>query len=120
LKNRLNINQPLQVFGTSASLPSGIDSDEKIISFAKDLFGEEVHRVIRGTRIPHVRLQQKQDNVFSLDANSWCCIGHILNTMLEDEFLEPHEWSYLLDGKGFSFGIGFSNAVIQLLIARLG
>jgi ATP-dependent helicase YprA (DUF1998 family) len=102
LKNRLNINQPLQVFGTSASLPSGKESDEKIISFAKDLFGEEVHRVIRGNRVPHARLQQQQDSLFSLEINAWCCIGKVLSKMIEDDDLGHLAWSCLMDGEAIS------------------
>lgn len=102
LKNRLNIDRPLQVFGTSASLPTGTENDEKILSFAKDLFGENVHRVIRGTRTPHVRLQQKQDTLFNLDATAWCGIGKVLNQMIADDYIDQKEWSSLLDEEGIS------------------
>lgn len=120
LKNRLNINQPLQVFGTSASLPSGTDNDEKIMSFAKDLFGEDVHRVVRGTRIPHARLQKKQQ-LFSLDVDAWCGIGKILNQMIEDGFLNPKEWTFLVDEEGIGHqvpalnnGISFGHALEEV------
>ena len=101
LKNRLKITQPLQVFGTSASLPSGTDSDKKIISFAKDLFGEGVHRVIRGVRIPHARLKQKGD-LFSLEGSDWCCIGKVLNKMVAEDGLDSREWDYLLEDERIS------------------
>lgn len=100
LKNRLNIDQSLQVFGTSASLPTGPENDKKILSFAKDLFGEDIHRVIRGTRTPHVRLQQKQNTLFNLDATVWCGIGKVLNQMIEADYINPREWSSLLEDEG--------------------
>ena len=53
LKNRLGLDRKLTVYGTSASLPNGEGDDGKVIEFASNLFGEEVHEVVRGKRIPH-------------------------------------------------------------------
>ena len=101
LKNRLKVKRSLQVFGTSASLPSGIDSDAKILSFAQDLFGEKVHRVVRGVRVPHLRLQQ-QASLFSLNAQAWCCVGKVLNSLIEDDNFNLREWQYLLAEEGIA------------------
>jgi len=51
LKNRLCVEKPLQVFGTSASFPSGSEADAKIQNFASNLFGESVDLVLRGNRV---------------------------------------------------------------------
>lgn len=78
LKNRLGIQKPLQVFGTSASLADGPDADEKLLSFTTSLFAETVHEVVRGKRIVHERFQQASKNEFSLPAAKWIQLGHIL------------------------------------------
>ncbi len=45
LKHRIGQTEPIQVFGTSASLASGDGSDESLLDFAGQLFGEKVHQV---------------------------------------------------------------------------
>ncbi|OQK17983.1 hypothetical protein AU255_09035 [Methyloprofundus sedimenti] len=113
LKNRLKVQQPLQVFGTSASLPAGIASDTKIRSFAEDLFGEQVHRVVRGLRVPHVRLQQ-QASLFSLNAQTWCCVGKVLNSLIEDDNFNLREWQYLIEEEGIAAQIPKLNESLAL------
>jgi len=84
LKNRLGVAAPLQVFGTSASLAEGKDDsekrkiEEKLKAFASDLFAEEVHEVVRGKRIVHVRLRQIAAREFSLSAVEWIKLGGVL------------------------------------------
>lgn len=112
LKNRLKVKQPLQVFGTSASLPSDIDSDAKILSFATDLFGEEVHRVVRGVRVPHVRLQHPV-RVFSLDRSLWCVIGKALNIMVTEDNFTLQKWHYLLEEEGIAEQVPKLNASLD-------
>jgi ATP-dependent helicase YprA (DUF1998 family) len=85
LKNRLDSDKPLQVFGTSASLTSGEGADKQLIDFAGTLFGEEVHEVIRGERIPHARLQEPGE-LFSLTPKEWASIGDILELSIEEGF----------------------------------
>jgi superfamily II DNA or RNA helicase len=85
LKNRLASDVPLQVFGTSASLSDGVGADEQLIDFAGKLFGEEVHEVIRGKRIPHARLQEPADT-FSLTPQEWISIAALLDLSVEEEF----------------------------------
>jgi len=113
LKNRLKVHQPLQVFGTSASLPIGIDSDVKIISFAQDLFGEQVDRVVRGVRVPHVRLQQKA-SLFSLNAQAWCRVGKVLNSLIEEDSFNLREWQYLLEEEALDTQIPKINELSSL------
>ncbi len=82
LKNRLDINEPLQVFGTSASLAQGIEADQRLIEFGEQLFGEKIHAVIRGNRVVHERLQESHQMEFSLDAGNWVELGEIIEVFL--------------------------------------
>lgn len=102
LKNRLQIERPLQVFGTSASLAEGEEANEKLKVFASGLFGETVHEVVRGKRIVHARLQRPVPKEFSLSATEWIAIGAALEelaTWHEDE-RSPEAWNHLLVDKG--------------------
>ena len=92
LKNRLGLNRALQVFGTSASLPSGEDNDRRILEFASDLFGETVHRVIRGRRIPHQALLARDADLFSLGLGTWVQIGEVLDVLAEEQAPEAWQW----------------------------
>ncbi|PNU19689.1 hypothetical protein C2E25_11340 [Geothermobacter hydrogeniphilus] len=91
LKNRLGCTEPLQVFGTSASLPEGQDADEKICRFASDLFGEKVGHVVRGKRIPHEHIRSQKAS-FSLDVDTWIAIGKILQGMVDSGKLDVRTW----------------------------
>ncbi|CAM2011406.1 DEAD/DEAH box helicase [Acanthopleuribacter pedis] len=82
LKNRMGLNEPLKVFGTSASLADDSDSDEKLLSFASDLFGETVHEVVRGQRVVH-RALTKKAKTFSLSADQWIGFGKALAELLD-------------------------------------
>jgi hypothetical protein len=102
LKNRLGLDRPLQVFGTSASLPEGEGSDQQILKFACDLFGEQIHQVIRGRRVPHQSLSQNPNEQFSLDATTWVNIGQILARLVDGEELEIDAWLNELKDAGIS------------------
>lgn len=91
LKNRLASDTSIQVFGTSASLSDGEGADKQLIDFASTLFGEEVHEVVRGKRIPHARLQEATDT-FSLTPQEWISIGDLLYLSAEEEF-EAEDWN---------------------------
>ena len=104
LKNRLGITEPLQVFGTSASLAEGEDADEKLKEFATGLFGEDVHEVVRGKRIVHEKLQLPVAKEFSLSAADWVVLGGVL-----EELLKLHEadrtsetWNLFIEGGGLT------------------
>ena len=107
LKNRLGIKSELQVFGTSASLASGDGADEALLQFAGQLFGETMHEVIRGKRIPHYRLSQDQ-NTFSLSVNEWIAIGEILKESVVEDY-DPGDWNNLIEEKD----IGNNQAIIN-------
>lgn len=94
LKNRLGISEQLQVFGTSASLAEGGDADVKLIEFGSQLFGEPIHRVIRGKRIVHERLRQSAQNIFGLSTNDWIEVGRVIDDLLRqpEEERTPHQW----------------------------
>jgi len=84
LKTRLSIERPLQVFGTSASLAEGTDDsgrlkiEQALKLFARSLFAEEVHEVVRGKRIVHERLQRPVADEFSLSSADWISLGNVL------------------------------------------
>ena len=92
LKTRLNLSRPLQVFGTSASLPEGVEEDNKICRFASDLFGEQVQHVVRGQRVPHYRLHETRDDFFSLTTETWVNLGKVLNSMVTENNISKTGW----------------------------
>lgn len=83
LKTRLGVEDGLRVFGTSASLSSSGNADEALKTFATDLLGEPVNRVIRGKRIKHTDLTTTKSNAYSLSAQQWCALGNVLRQVLE-------------------------------------
>ena len=102
LKNRLGLTRRLQVFGTSASLPEGEDNDRQILTFAKDLFGEPVDRIIRGRRIPHHGLTRPTPDEFSLDLTIWCAIGRALESVTAELEPGPEHWQEALADQGIA------------------
>lgn len=102
LKNRLGIDTPLQVFGTSASLSDGEDADEKLKAFAGDLFGETVHEVVRGKRIVHERLSSPVPSEFTLSISEWCALGTAVDETLKlpEEDRTADSWNYYVEEKG--------------------
>lgn len=96
LKNRLKLDRSVQVFGTSASLPEGEEADKKIAAFASDLFGENVSHVVRGQRIPHVRLHEKREDGFSLEMKTWETLGKALNSMIAGDNVSKSGWNEAL------------------------
>ena len=104
LKNKLGIKEGIQVFGTSASLAKGLEANHNLISFAKDLFGEDIHKVIRGRRVPNSKLVSNSKK-FSIPLDSWIAIRDFLSTYLsespvpdEDELIEA--WNTILTEDG--------------------
>lgn len=104
LKTRLGLETPLQVFGTSASLADGPDADDKLKVFARALFAEEVHEVVRGKRIVHEHLQQPIKDEFALTGPDWISLGKVLEEVAHlheqdrstdtwNDYLEMHELS---------------------------
>lgn len=102
LKNRLGLTRRLQVFGTSASLPSGAENDRRILTFASDLFGEPIDRVIRGERIPHHGLARSTDTSFSLDVATWIEIGRVLESLAAEAEPEVVQWDEALAQQGIA------------------
>lgn len=102
LKNRLGIEKPLQVFGTSATLADGEGADIHLKHFAGELFGEEIHEVIRGKRIVHERLQAPTDKEFTLSAGEWCLVGSVLEDLMKQRKEErtTELWNLYLDKAG--------------------
>ncbi|NEV62345.1 DEAD/DEAH box helicase [Thiorhodococcus minor] len=100
LKNRLGLTRRLQVFGTSASLPSGDENDRRILKFASDLFGEPVERVIRGERIPHQGLTQPSNASFSLDVATWIGVGKALESLAAEAEPEVIQWEDAIEAQG--------------------
>jgi len=110
LKNRLGLTRPLQVFGTSATLASGAEANIQLLKFAGDLFGEQVHQVIRGDRKPHVRLQVQDQEIFSLDLRGWLAIGSIMDHLVEIEDPRVADWNNLLREKNLRDIVPFLEA----------
>ncbi len=90
LKNRLRIDHPLQVFGTSASLADGEEADAKLKAFASGLFGETVEHVVRGKRLVHTKLQNLAKKEFSLSVDEWTAVGSLLEELVK---LPADDWS---------------------------
>lgn len=99
LKNRLACTQALQVFGTSASLPDGLDADAKICQFATDLFGETVEHVVRGRRVPHGAFGTTQGS-FSLSADEWVVLGRVLQKLSITGRFQVKDWHENLTSEG--------------------
>lgn len=102
LKNRLNLERPLQVFGTSATLPEGEDADQKICRFASNLFGEHVDQIVRGRRIQHHRLLEERNDLFSLDIPTWVALGRALNCMVMENSISKAGWKIALSEQGIT------------------
>jgi hypothetical protein len=102
LKNRLGLTRSLQVFGTSATLASGPEADQQLLKFARDIFGEQVHQVIRGDRKPHIRLKANQQKTFSLDIQGWLAIGAILEDLSGQEDPQVANWNDLVRERGLA------------------
>lgn len=100
LKTRLQLERPLQVFGTSASLPQGRQQDEQIRAFATALFGETVGPVLRGKRIPHHRLTAPAGKEFSLTCSQWIELGKILEKLNEEGSLTVAAWNRYMTESG--------------------
>ncbi|HYA43426.1 MAG TPA: helicase-related protein, partial [Syntrophobacteraceae bacterium] len=114
LKNRLKITSDLQVFGTSATLAGGSDADEQLLRFAGDLFGEKVHRVIRGKREPHYRLVSKGQLTFSLNPEQWVEIGKVLNELARTEEPLAKDLNELIKERALHSAIPLLNEDIDL------
>lgn len=102
LKNRLGIMQPLQVFGTSASLTDGEEANKQLIEFASNLFGEDVHEVVRGKRIVHYKLQGPITDEFSLSIQDWCLLGRVAESMVSqhEDDKTTETWNLFLQSEG--------------------
>lgn len=128
LKNRLGCTSPLQVFGTSASLPEGEVNDGKVCQFASDLFAEEVKHVVRGKRVPHANIRAEEQG-FSLSLNTWMEIGRILQDMVDASEVSLQGWQTRVEACGLTaalpaldpaghFGAGLLGAFSQNLEIR--
>lgn len=85
LKTRLGAEQRIQVFGTSASLSDSETADDDLKTFASDLLGEPVQRVIRGKRIMHAALTRTASALFSMGPQQWVSLGAVLREFLRLE-----------------------------------
>ena len=105
LKTRLGATEPIQVFGTSASLSAAGDADVDLKKFASDLMGEPVTRVIRGKRVTHADLARPVSDGFSLDVEQWCRLGGVLRQVLEQEHDDQTGdcWNTFVDSEGDGF-----------------
>jgi hypothetical protein len=84
LKNRLGVNYPLQYFATSASLGDNPESDEKLKTFAANLFGESKPVVVRGNRENHAELSADSHSQFEISAEQWIGIANAFKCFLDN------------------------------------
>jgi hypothetical protein len=70
--------------------------------FARNLFAEEVHEVVRGRRIVHQRLQQAVAAEFSLPGADWIRLGAVLEeaAQLHEQDRLTEIWNDFLDLHG--------------------
>ncbi len=101
LKTRLGAEEGIRVFGTSASLSDNETADEELKSFASDLFGEPVNRVIRGKRITHATLSRPAENTFSMPTGMWIGLGNLLREflLLDREEQTVDCWNHFLQAQ---------------------
>lgn len=97
LKNRLGVDYPLQFFATSASLGDSEESDQKLETFASNLFGEDTPEIIRGKREPHAELAESSHSEFSFSADDWQRIGQCLSEFLEQNSQEEDQTFWNLE-----------------------
>lgn len=84
LKIRLGVDYPLQYFATSASLGNGPESDDKLQTFAANLFGEAKPVIVRGNRQAHAELTTVSENPFEIPAEDWITIANGLKCFLDN------------------------------------
>lgn len=94
LRQRLNLKpEDARCIGTSASLDSGKDAENKILQFASDLFGAPFQRVIRGERRRHALLLEDSAKTFSLPAKAWSEFGSIIGRFAADDSTAVQAWN---------------------------
>jgi hypothetical protein len=84
LKNRLGVDYPLQYFATSASLGNSPESDEKLKTFAANIFGENKPVVVRGNREAHIELSVDQNDNFNLTDKEWIGVADSFKLFLDN------------------------------------
>ena len=97
LKHRLDLQESLQCFATSASLPQSDNADRDVLKFASDLFGEPFRQVLRGRRIPHAELASTSEPEFSLSVDQWAELGKLIGKVTEQTNSDDLTWGDLLD-----------------------
>jgi len=99
LRQRLGLKpEDARCVGTSASLDSGKDAEDKILRFASDLFGARFHRVIRGERRRHALLLDNSAKTFSLPAKAWSEFGSIVGRITTDDSAAVQAWNEAIAG----------------------
>src|SRR5208282_3784569 len=102
LKNHLGIAQgELRCVGTSASLAQDQRSEQMLLQFASDLFGEEFRHVVRGRRIRHPALTAPADE-WSLSPDRWVHLGRALSAETRPGDLDIHGWNAMCAGAGIA------------------
>jgi len=93
LRNQHAPDNDIRCIGTSASLGSSEEAQQKILSFASRLFGSDFTDVITATREPH-HLLGKEEDKFSLSADEWVILHNILHEVrnLENESERIQRW----------------------------
>jgi hypothetical protein len=102
LKNHLGIPQgQLRCVGTSASLAQDPQSEQKLLQFASDLFGENFCHIVRGRRIRHPALTAPGD-VWSLPPDEWARLGRALSAEARPGDLDISGWNKMCTAAGLA------------------
>lgn len=80
LRHRLELEGEPQMIGTSASLGSGGEAEQRALAFASDLCGVRFSRVITGRRLQHAALRS-ECAVWSMDAARWADFAKFANEL---------------------------------------
>jgi hypothetical protein len=104
LKNHLGIPpERIRCVGTSASLAQDTASEEQLLQFASDLFGEQFRHVVRGKRIQHAILATTCDE-WSMPAKDWINLRDALRAETTAVDLDQRDWNRLCARAGVEAG----------------
>lgn len=84
LRHVLGIDREPRVIGTSASLGSGEEAEQRALAFAADLCGVRFTRVIGGRRLRHAALRSAAE-CWSVDAARWADLGELSGELARTE-----------------------------------
>jgi hypothetical protein len=97
LRNRFADERPMQGIGTSASLSTREEDEEKLLDFASDLYGTRFTRIITGKREIHPSLRDDSPT-WSLAPAGWAALADVASTLRAEHDATSAEWRHLTEG----------------------